>query len=337
MKPTDFAIALQRFFREHLAHQRASSINTIRSYRDTFKLFLNYMSDYRSISVHKMTLDKFTAEEIGGFRKYLADVRKNTTSTRNQRMAAIHAFVGVLQIDHPDRIVQWQRILSMPSQRRRNKPVNYLTQKEMAALIAAIPTNTPKGVRDKAMFILLYDSGARVQEIIDMTVRDLRLVTLPQATITGKGRKTRVVPLMPTTVMILNEYMRKFKLNRKETEDSPLFMNRKGEKLTRFGVTYLLKEYGNRARKSEKTISNQLTPHVLRHSKAMHLLEQGVSEVVIQHILGHVDLKTTGVYAKANAEITRAALEKVEKGKKQPVEEFFWQKDEDLLSMLENI
>ncbi len=337
MKPTDFAVALQRFFREHLAHQRGSSINTIRSYRDTFKLFLNYIAEYRSIPIHKMVLDKFTAEEIGGFRKYLANTRKNSTSTRNQRMAALHAFVGFLQQEHPDRIAQWQRIQSMPIQRGQSKPVKYLTQKELASLTAAIPTDSPKGIRDKAMFVLLYDTGARVQEIVDLTVRDLRLDTLAQATLTGKGRKTRVVPLMPTTVMILNEYLRKFKLNREDTQDSPLFTNRVGEKLTRFGVTYLLKTYAEKARKKCKTIPKQLSPHILRHSKAMHLLEQGVSEVVIQHILGHVDLKTTGMYAKANPEMTRAALEKVNKGKKAIVNEFSWQKNDDLLSMLENL
>jgi site-specific recombinase XerD len=336
MKPTDFAIALQRFFREHLAQQRGSSTNTIRSYRDTFKLFLKYVAESRSIPVHKMTLDKFTAEEIGEFRKYLANVRKNGISTRNQRMAAIHSFAGYLQREHPDRIIQWQRIQSMPTQRVRSKPVKYLTQSELATLLATIPTDTPKGIRDKSMFVLLYDSGARVQEIADLTACDLRLDTLAQATLTGKGKATRVVPLMPTTVMILNEYLKKFKLNRKDAEDSPLFTNRRGEKLTRFGITYLLKTHAEKARKKCKTIPKGLTPHILRHSKAMHLLEQGVSEVVIQHILGHADLKTTGVYAKANIEMTRAALKKVNKDKKTTVEEFSWHSDDDLMSILDS-
>ena len=336
MKPTDFAIALQRFFREHLAHQRANSTNTIRSYRDTFKLFLNYIAEFRSIPIRKMTLDKFTAEEIGGFRKYLANTRKNSPSTRNQRMAAVHSFVGYLQQEYPDRLAQWQRIQSMPTQRSQSKPVKYLTQKELATLMATIPTDSLKGTRDKAMLVLLYDSGARVQEIVDLTVRDLRLDTPAQASVTGKGKKTRVVPLMPTTVMILNEYLKKFRLNREDV-NLPLFKNRRGEKLTRFGITYLLKTYAERARKKCKTIPKGLSPHMLRHSKAMHLLEQGIPEVVIQHILGHADLKTTSVYAKANPEMTRAALEKVNKDKKATVEEFSWQSNDDLLAMLESL
>lgn len=335
MKPTDFAIALQRFFREHLAQQRDSSINTIRSYRDTFKLFLNYIAEFKSIPVHKMTLDKFTVETIGDFRKHLASTRKNSTATRNQRMAAIHSFVKFLQQEHPDRIAQWQRIQSMPIQRSHGKPVKYLTQKELANLMEAISTDSLKGIRDKAMFVLLYDSGARVQEIADLTVRNLRLDTLAQVTLTGKGKKTRIVPLMPTTVTILNEYLKISKLNRSEAVDFPLFMNRNGEKLTRFGITHLLKTHAENARIKFKTIPERLSPHMLRHSKAMHLLEQGVSEIVIQHILGHADLKTTGVYAKANSEMTRAALEKVDKDEKSSVEKFTWQNNDDLMAMLE--
>jgi len=337
MKPTDFAIALQRFFREHLANQRECSINTIRSYRDAFKLFLNYVAEFRATPAHRMTLDKFTAEEIGGFRKYLTNTRKNSVATRNQRIAAIYSFVKFLQQEYPDKIAQWQRIQAMPVHRKQSKPVKYLTQKELAALMAAISTDSLKGIRDKAMLMLLYDSGARVQEIADLTIRDLRLDALAQVTLTGKGKKKRVVPLMPTTVTILNEYLKKFKLNRDNAIDSPLFMNRKNEKLTRFGITYLLKTHAEKARAKCKTIPKGMSPHILRHSKAMHLLELGVSDVVIQHILGHADLKTTGVYAKANSEMTRAALEKVNKDKKSSVEGFTWQNNDDLLTMLENL
>ncbi len=337
MKPTDFAIALQCFFREYLASQRECSINTIRSYRDTFKLFLNYIAEFKSIPTHRMTLDKFTVEEIKGFRMYLTNTRKNSAATRNQRTAAISSFVKFLQHEYPDKIAQWQRIQSIPVPRKKSKPVKYLTQKELAALMAVISTNSLKGIRDKAMLVLLYDSGARVQEIADLTVRDLRLDDLAQVTLTGKGKMKRVVPLMPTTVAVLNEYLKKFKLDRQNAMDSSLFMNRKKEKLTRFGIAYLLKTHAERARTECKTIPKRLSPHVLRHSKAMHLLELGVSDVVIQRILGHADLKTTGVYAKANSEMTRAALEQVNTDTKSSVEEFSWQINDELLTMLENL
>ncbi len=142
---------------------------------------------------------------------------------------------------------------------------------------------------------------------------------------------------MLTTVEVLSEYLGKFGLKEMAMADMPLFQNRQRMKLTRFGITYLLKKYGELAKKQEKGIPSDLSPHLLRHSKAMHLLEQGVSIVVIQHILGHADLKTTSIYVKANLEMTRSALEKVNSSDQKAVEEYSWQKDDALMSMLDNL
>jgi site-specific recombinase XerD len=288
------------------------------------------------MSTSKLTLEYFTAEEIGRFRKYLANKRKNCARTRNQRMAAIHSFVDYLQSEYPDKMKQWQQIRVMPSQSYETIPVKYLTQKEFATLMSVIRTDSRKGLRDKAMMLLLYDSGGRVQEIVDLTIKDIRLDTLPQVTLTGKGKKSRIVPLMPTTVKIMKEYFQVFNLLHKNDNDISIFKNRQGEKFTRFGVLYLLKKYTEMARKCDKNISN-VTPHILRHSKAMHLLEQGVSEIVIQRILGHVDIKTTSVYARANIEMTRDALKKVNGNMDMAIEEHSWLQDDDLMSMLENL
>jgi site-specific recombinase XerD len=337
MKPTDFAIALQKFFHDYLAHQRGCSTNTIKSYRDTFKIFLYYMLRKKSIPAHKITLNQLTSKEIKEFQKYLMTTRKNSERTRIQRMAAIHSFINFLQHEYPDRIAQWQQILAIPQVRCPHKLIKYLTQKETAALMSVILTNSKKGWRDKAMILLLYDSGARVQELVDLTVRDIRLDTLAQVTLTGKGKKMRVVPLMPTTVQILNKYGELFKLLQNNMKESPLFKNRKGEKLTRFGVSYLLKKYGTKAKMLEKSIPSNLTPHILRHSKAIHLLEQGVSEIVIQNILGHTDMKTTAIYAKINSEMIRNALKKINNDTLELEEQYSWQKDEDIMSMLESL
>jgi site-specific recombinase XerD len=250
-------------------------------------------------------------------------------------MAAIHSFVKFLQRDYPDRISQWQRIQAIPRLKCKTGPVEYLTQKETAVLISVIPSDTKKGIRDKAMLLLLYDSGARVQEIADLTVNDLRLDAPSQVTLTGKGRKTRVVPLMPITVETLREYLKIFRLFK--DGESPLFRNRNGEKLTRFGITYLLKGHANVARKNERSILKNMSPHKLRHSKAMHLLELGCTEVVIQHILGHSDLKTTGIYAQSNINMTRAALEKINKTTQENKVEFSWIEDDDIMAMLDRL
>ncbi len=337
MKPTDFAKSLQKFFEEYLVHQRGSRENTIKSYRDTFKLFLEYMSECKSMRPSNVTLASFTAETIADFRKHLAKNRKNSEKTRNLRMAAIHSFVRFLQYERPEKIVQWQKIQSLPSQRGKHEPVKYLTQKETAALMSVIKTNTRKGIRDKAMILLLYDTGARVQELADLCVADIRLGTMPQVKITGKGGKTRFVPLMSTTVAILKEYMKVFSLSNNDRYNDPLFKNQRGEKLTRFGIAFVLQGYVEKTRSLEKTIPEKVSPHQLRHSKAMHLLEEGCSEIVIQHLLGHSDLKTTGIYAKANMKMTRAALEKVNKECSSPPEGFTWQKDENILEWLKNL
>ena len=336
MKPTDFAQSLQKYFSEHLVHLRRCRDNTIKSYRDTFKIFLRYMSEKKSIFPHKMSLAKFTYDEIVGFRKYLEKNRKNSDRTRNQRLAAIHSFVRFLQHEHPERIAQWQRIQSMPVHRCKDRPVRYLTRNETTTLISGIKTSTCKGIRDKTMILLLYDTGARVQELVDLCVKDVRLGVLPQVTLAGKGGKSRVVPLMPTTVEVLAEYISTFDLLKHESKDTPLFRNRNNEKMTRFGVAYILQRYGEKTKKQLDSFPSTISPHILRHSKAMHLLEAGCSEVVIQHILGHADLKTTSVYAKANLEMTRSALNKL-KQEESPNEKLFWKQDNDLLSWLENL
>lgn len=299
MKPTDFAIAMQKYFMAYLVHQRGSRENTIRSYRDTFKLFLEFMFEKKSVSPDKMVLDKFTSNEIEGFMKHLVRVRKCSERTKNQRLASIHSFVKFLQYEHPERMVQWQRIQAIPIKRFSSEPIKYLTQKETLALTESIKIGTPKGIRDKALIVVLYDMGARVQELVDLTVGDVRLEALPQVKLSGKGGKTRIVPLMPATTALLQKYMKIFGLLNADRKDDPLFFNRRGDRLTRFGVTYILQSYGTEARKLEPSIPEKLTPHVLRHSKAMHLLEEGCSEIVIQHLLGHTSLKTTSVYARA--------------------------------------
>lgn len=337
MKPTDFSKSLQKFFLEYLVHQRGNRANTIKSYRDAFKIFLKYMSETKRIPPHKMLLNKFTASEVNGFRKHLVQKRKNSQKTLNLRMSAMQAFARFLQQEHPENMSNWQRIQSLPTQRCERKPVRYLTQAEFAALMFEIKTDTRMGIRDKAMILVLYDTGARVQELVDLSVSDVRQGILSQATLTGKGGNTRIVPLMPTTVKILNEYMKAFDLLCTKRDNEPLFANRHGTRLTRFGVAYLLEKYGKKARSRKPTIPQCLTPHILRHSKAMHLLEEGCSQVVIQHILGHADLKTTGIYAKANVEMSRKALEKLNPGEQVNVEDFTWQKNEDIMSWLDSL
>jgi len=336
MKPTDFAFSLQKFFREHMAHQRCCSENTIKSYRDTFKIFIKYMNEYQFIPPHKLVLSHFTSENIASFRKYIAKTRNCSEATRNQRMAAIFSFARFLQCDHPEILVQCQRIQCLPKQRSHNKPISYLSKNQLAALIKAIKIDSRYGMRDKTMILLLYDSGARVQEIADLRIQDIRLGALAQVTLAGKGGKTRIVPLMPTTVAVLGEYLKTFSLDHADSKN-PFFCNQKKGKLSRFGIAYILQKYADKAKAKMADFPLKVTPHTLRHSKAMHLLEAGCSEIVIQHILGHSDIKTTMVYAKANNEMIRESLKKVNKDEPGFSENAIWQNDENILTWLESL
>ena len=226
MKPTDFATRLTQFLGEYLPAQRNVSPNTIKAYRDAFTLFLRYCRDQRCLVPEKVTLDSIDVSLILAFLDHLETERNCCARTRNHRLSALHAFFRFLQIETPDRIAQCQRVLAIPLQRSPRPQVVYLSREELTALLAQPDLTTVGGRRDAVLLSLLYDTGARVQELLDISVRDLRLESPAQVLLTGKGRKTRVVPLMSGTVELLTEYLREHRLHRAGRDDSPLFFNR---------------------------------------------------------------------------------------------------------------
>ena len=186
------------------------------------------------------------------------------------------------------------------------------------------------------MLSLLYDTGARVQEVVDLSVRDVRLNPPAQICLTGKGRKTRVVPLMSATVNLLAQYMNEYRLDRPECIDSPMFFNRRGEKLSRSGVRYLLEKYTTDARKTKPGLLKNISPHTMRHSKAMHLLQAGNPATVIQSILGHADIRSTDIYARADIEMKRHALQKAAE-MVPPVNLPSWRENKGLMEWLSSL
>jgi len=187
--------------------------------------------------------------------------------------------------------------------------VNYLTTEELAKILAKPNMTTTWGRRDAILLSLLYDTGARVQELVDLSVRDVRIDTPAQVRLTGKGRKVRLVPLMSSTVHLLAQYMNEHRLDRSERLDFPLFFNHSGERLSRSGVRYLLSKYAGPTG-SKSSLTGRISPHTMRHSKAMHLLQAGNPSTVIQAILGHADIRSTDIYARADMEMKRQALAK---------------------------
>ena len=303
---TDFAACLRRFLTTHLAGLRGCSPNTVASYRDTFKVLIAYFRDERSIPPGKLTLDRIDSAAITGFLDWLETSRGNSVSTRNQRLAAISSFCTWMQSQDPARMACYQGILAIPAKKQAHPDVNHLTVEQTRRLLAQPDRSTRRGRRDATLLATLYDTAARVQELADLTVRDIRLERPAMAALTGKGRKTRHVPLMDNAAAILAAYLAEHRLDSPGHDDHPVFFNQHGAKLSRGGIAWILRKY--QARTDDPPLAD-LSPHALRHSQAMHLYDAGVPLPYIRDILGHVDLSTTEIYARASTEAKRKALE----------------------------
>ena len=305
---TDFAVLLHRFLTAHLAGLRGCSPNTIGSYRDAFKLLICYFRDERSIPPDKLTLDRIDAAAIAGFLNWLETSRHNSIATRNQRLAAVSSFYRWMQSQDPARMASCQDILAIPAKKQAQPGVNHLTAGQTRCLLAQPHRSTRQGRRDATLLAVLYDTAARVQELADLTVRDIRLQPPALAVLTGKGGKTRHVPLGNNTTALLSAYLAEHGLDQPGHDNYPLFANQHGTKLSRGGIAWIIGKY--QARTGDPAlVSADLSPHILRHSKAMHLYEGGVPLPYIRDILGHVDLSTTEIYARASTEAKRKALE----------------------------
>lgn len=305
---TDFAVSLRRFLTSHLAGLRGCSPNTVASYRDAFKLLIIHFRDERSIPPGKLTLDHLNVAAITGFLDWLQTSRGNSASTRNQRLAAISSFCTWMQTEDPARMAGYQDILAIPAKKQDLPDVHYLTVEQTRRLLAQPDRSTRRGRRDVTLLATLYDTACRVQELADITVRDIRLQPPAMVALTGKGRKTRHVPLMSNTTAMLAAYLAEHHLDRPGHDDHPLFFNQHGTKLSRGGIAWIIRKYQARSG-DPQLVDAAVSPHILRHSKSMHLYESGVPLPYIRDILGHVDLATTEIYARASTEAKRRALE----------------------------
>lgn len=309
---TDFAKYLSRFLSEYLPHERNVSSNTIASYRDAFLQFIDYMRDVKGIGVEILQLKDLTWNNVQSYLKWLLDVRKCSPATRNYRLAAIHSFCLYLQYAVIEKIEEWQKILTIKAMKTEGATLCYLSTEGIKLVLEQPDSNTWRGRRDLALLSLMYDTGARVSEIADLSVDSVRISSEPYTIrLIGKGRKARIVPLVSEQVKILNQYMEENMLFDNNKASSPLFYNDRYEKLTRKGITYILLKYVDMARKLQpELIPDRISCHTIRHSKAMHLLQAGVNLVYIRDILGHVSIQTTDIYARADSKAKREALEK---------------------------
>ena len=336
MKPTDFSIHVTSFLTHYLASQRNLSPNTIKAYRDVFTLLLRFCRDVQAIAPENLHLEQIDVSLIEAFLDYLETERKSSPSTRNHRLATLHAFFRYVQAEEPAHMLQCQKILAIPLRRHVRPTVAYLSKEELAEVLAQPDLRTSEGRRDAVLLSVLYDTGARVQELIDLSVGDVRLDPPAQLRLLGKGRKMRAVPLLDNTIQLLRDHLQENHLDRPEQFDKPLFQNARRQRLSRSGIRYILQKYLVRARSNLPTLNRTVSPHTLRHAKGMHLLQSGISLDMIRDFLGHVDVKTTQIYARANLEMKRNALEKI--SDPSPVRTIpSWQQNKDLLDWLRSL
>ena len=336
MKPTDFSVHVTTFLTHYLAAQRNVSPNTIKAYRDVFTLLLRFCRDVKGIAPERLRLEQLDVSLVDAFLDYLERERRSAPTTRNHRLAALHAFFRYLQSEEPDRMLQCQKILAIPQRRHARATVGYLSKEDLAEVLAQPDLRNRQGRRDAVLLSILYDTGARVQELINLSAGDVRLDPPAQVRLVGKGRKMRAVPLMDKTVQLLRDHMHETHLDRPEQFDRPLFRNGRDQRLSRSGIRYILQKHVGKARSKRPSLNRTVTPHMLRHTKGMHLLQGGISLDMIRDFLGHVDVKTTQIYARANLEMKRIALERISDSS--PVQAIpSWQQNKNLLEWLRSL
>ena len=310
-RPNALGLCVEKFFRDYLPTLRGMSLNTIRSYRDALVLFLRFVADHSGQRLEKLDLDTFTAAHVRQFLAFLETERRNSIATRNARLAALHTFARFLATESPEHLGELQRILGLPFKRgARTAPIEYLDSAEAEALLHQVDRSTAKGRRDYALFALMLNTGARVQEVLDLKLSDVRTEPPHQVRLHGKGGKVRICPIWASTAERLRDLAEE--TSGKAMVDEPLFKNARGGKLTRFGVRYLLQQYITASTPAANTLQQkQIHPHCLRHTTAIYLLKAGVDFATISHWLGHATLNTTMKYARADLDLKREALAQV--------------------------
>jgi site-specific recombinase XerD len=303
---------LTKFFTDHLAGERAASPRTVASYRDAMKLLLTRFKDEEHIVPEKLRLADIDRPRVLRFLDWLETERCCSAATRNQRLAVIKSFCRYSAVEQPDRLEQVTQVLAIRQKKTPAPDLEHLTGDEVKALLAAPGSASQRAVRDTALLALAYDTAARVQELCDLDIADIRRSQTMTVVIRGKGSKIRYVPVMDPTARLVADY-----LDRRDShpglgaDTDPLFHGPNHSRLTRSGVAKILNRHvrGLRARDPDWALGLSVTPHTLRRSRAMHLIQAGVNLIYIRDLLGHADVSTTEIYARADAETKRKAIE----------------------------
>jgi site-specific recombinase XerD len=334
--PRELFALVESFFIEYLPRQRGASRHTVRAYRDALKLLFEFVAHRNGREVASLELGNLDADAIAGFLDYIEINRSNSAATRNCRRAALRSFFKHLVRNDLAHSLQYTRVLAIPSKKARQRPATYLEADDVRAIIAKPDRHTANGWRDYALLLFLYNCGARVSEVTGVRWSDLQLVPPRQVRLRGKGRKERLVPLWRETADALH----RLRSMVTSADQQHVFLNRHDQPLTQDGVAYILQKYASAVATEERpTLAHKrITPHVLRHSCAIALLQSGTDVVVIRDYLGHASVATTGRYITTNLQMKRDALETfwkhagIEPARAKP-----WKPQPNLLAFLQSL
>jgi integrase/recombinase XerD len=331
---TDFAQLVTGFLTDYLPLQRCYSKNTILSYRDSLKLMLRFITEEKCIRLKSFMVKDFNRQLIIEFLEWYRQ-KGASSSAANQRLAAIKTFADYAQLECIEYISPLQEVTAIKAKKATTKEVLFLSVEQVSSLINRPDINTSTGLRHRVILTLLYDSGCRVQELCDITLADIFLGANPTVRLHGKGNKYRTVVISNETAHLVDGYVKRQLSGL--LKGHPLVTNRYHHKIDRDGISYILKKYVNEIRKEEISFPEHAHCHMLRHSKAMHMLAAGINIVYIRDFLGHEDISTTMVYAKADNRLKNEAINKL--APKVITEENLpdWSRDRDLMKFLNSL
>lgn len=322
---------VQQFFTDRLCTQMAASPNTIASYRDTFRLLLQFASEQTGKAPTQLTVEQVDVTLVGDFLVHVEDKRRNSARSRNARLAAIRSFFRFVAMKEPAHLLHCQKILAVPGKRYERRTVEFLERAEMNALLAAPDRSTWAGRRDHAILSMALQTGLRVSEIINLRRRDIVTGTGAHVRCEGKGRKQRCTPIRQEIIKVLDVWLKE----RAGIDDDPLFPTMRGTKLSRDALERLVQKHTLVASKScPPLIGKRVSPHVLRHSTAMELLHHGVDQSVIALWLGHESVETTQMYMDADLRLKEKALARITAPASKPGR---YRPDDSLLAFLEGL
>jgi len=335
MKTTRFAFYLNKFFTVHLPNTNGSTPMTIDSYRYAFIQFLAFMEE-KSIPADSIEVSDLTYRTVLEFLEWLQVNRGNSIATRNQRQAALNSFIHYLMYEFPEYLAEFQLIIGLPVKKAPQKEISYLKTEGVQLLFEQVDIHKRNGLRDYALLTLLYTTGIRVSELINIKVKDVSLQSPPTLLVHGKGQKSRYVPLLSSAVRILRDYIVSDGLNKEHCLNDWLFKNHMKEPFRRQGINYLIKKYADLVRtQNPDLIPADFSPHKMRHTTAMELVDSGVDLIYIRDLLGHVSVKTTEAYARADSARKREAIEAASQ-EIVPKEEAKWENNTRLKDWLKN-